>query len=532
MKSSSRRQQVLRGTLLLTIASFVAKLLSAVYRIPFQNMVGNIGFYVYQQIYPIYGIGMTFALTGLPVFISKLVVDTKDPKDKVALAMKVQNILIVVCLTGFCVLQFAAGMIAHKMDDFRLAPVIQSVSWMFLFVPFLSTWRGYFQGKMEMRPTAYSQVIEQVVRVSVILLVGYWAVKSAASPYKMGQFAMLSAPVAGFCALLFVVIWLRYRPVPLNWRSRLPTIQNRLLIKRIFLEGGTLCLVSAVMLLLQLADSFSVVAGLQSFGYSLAEAQNIKGIYDRSQTLVQLGQVLSVASATAVLPGLVLANKRHQDVTFRHVAATNLRTNLAISLAMSAGLFGLMPQINRLLFASSELNLTISLYCLSIILTSILMTYNMILQSKDKYLQTMIAIVGGFLIKVLVNQTFVGQLGIIGASTATLLSLGVMVLLMNVLSRKELARLISLKQISKLLLVLVAMLIVVELIVLGIDVINFSLNPRIEALIITAVAIPFGVVTFFGGCVAFKVFTNREWLAIPMVGKFLKIKGVTTHENR
>nr|WP_252893205.1 oligosaccharide flippase family protein [Lentilactobacillus otakiensis] len=184
MKNSSRRQQVLRGTLLLTIASFVAKLLSAVYRIPFQNMVGNIGFYVYQQIYPIYGIGMTFALTGLPVFISKLVVDTKDSRDRVALAMKIQNILIVVCLTVFCILQFAAGLIALKMDDPKLAPVIQSVSWMFLFIPFLSTWRGYFQGKMEMRPTAYSQVIEQVVRVSTILLVGYWAVKSVASLIK------------------------------------------------------------------------------------------------------------------------------------------------------------------------------------------------------------------------------------------------------------------------------------------------------------------------------------------------------------
>ena len=36
-------------------------------------MVGNTGFYVYQQVYPIYGIGMTFALTGFPVFVSNVV---------------------------------------------------------------------------------------------------------------------------------------------------------------------------------------------------------------------------------------------------------------------------------------------------------------------------------------------------------------------------------------------------------------------------------------------------------------------------
>ncbi len=532
MKNSSRRQLVLKGTLLLTVASFIAKILSAVYRIPFQNMVGNIGFYVYQQIYPIYGIGMTFALTGLPVFISKLVVDTKDENEKAALAFKIQNILLVICLLIFCFLQLGAGFIAQSMDDYRLAPVIRSVSWMFLFIPFLSTWRGYFQGKMEMRPTAYSQVIEQVVRVSVILLVAYWAVKSAVNPYHMGQMAMLSAPVAGACALLVIGIWLKRYHLPAGFKRHSVTINNPVLVKRILLEGGTLCLVSAVMLMLQLADSFSVVAGLQKYGYSLMAAQNIKGIYDRSQTLVQLGQVFSIASATAVLPGLVLANKRHQNITFQHIAATNLRTNLAVSLAMTVGLAALMPQVNRLLFASSELNLTISLYCVSIIFTAVLMTYNVILQSKNSYLKTMVSIIAGFLTKIVVNQFFIGKIGIVGASLATLLSLVIMIGLMNVLSRDELAKLISFKQIGKLAIILIAMAGTVKLIAWGLAAGIPMTNLRIEALVISCIAIPAGIVVFFAGCVLLKAFTVREWLAIPMVGKFLKIKGVTTHENR
>lgn len=532
MKNKSRRQLALKGTVLLTVASFVAKLLSAVYRIPFQNMVGNIGFYVYQQIYPIYGIGMTIALTGLPVFISKLVVDTKDPKDKIALAFRIQNILLIICLLVFCMLQFAAGIIAHCMDDANLAPVIQSVSWMFLFIPFLSSWRGYFQGRMEMRPTAYSQVIEQVVRVSVILLVGYWAVQSAQSPYYMGQFAMLSAPIAGFCALVFIGSWVRRHPFPKGFRSHPSKIHNTRLIKRILLEGGTLCLVSAVMLLLQLADSFSVVSGLRAFGESLISAQNIKGIYDRSQTLVQLGQVFSIASATAVLPGLVLANNQHQEITFKHIATTNLRTNLAISLAMSVGLFAMMPQVNRLLFASSELNMTISLYCVSIILTSVLMTYNVILQSKNKYLKTMLSILVGFLIKVMVNQFFISRIGIVGASLATLLSLMVMIVLMNILNRSDLKQLISFRQVAKLIVVLAVMAGSVKLIVYAIRAMKLFSNLRIESLLISCAAIPIGIVIFFSGCVLLKIFTIREWLAIPMVGKFLKIKGVTTHENR
>ncbi|WP_422730474.1 oligosaccharide flippase family protein [Lentilactobacillus rapi] len=80
---------------------------------------------------------------------------------------------------------------------------------MFLLIPFLSSWRGYFQGKLDMKPTAYSQVVEQVIRVTVILAVAFWAARSLVNPYKMGTIAMLSAPIAGLAALMIVRSWVK-----------------------------------------------------------------------------------------------------------------------------------------------------------------------------------------------------------------------------------------------------------------------------------------------------------------------------------
>lgn len=40
-------RRVMQGAFVLTIASFIAKVLSALYRIPLQNLVGDEGFYVY-----------------------------------------------------------------------------------------------------------------------------------------------------------------------------------------------------------------------------------------------------------------------------------------------------------------------------------------------------------------------------------------------------------------------------------------------------------------------------------------------------
>ena len=73
---------MIQGTVILTLTSFVVKVLSAVYRVPYQNLVGDEGFYVYQQIYPIYGIGMTLALTGLPLYLSKVLAGTKTAEEE------------------------------------------------------------------------------------------------------------------------------------------------------------------------------------------------------------------------------------------------------------------------------------------------------------------------------------------------------------------------------------------------------------------------------------------------------------------
>ena len=82
-------QKTMRGAVILSCAGLAAKILSAFYRIPFQNIVGNTGFYVYQQVYPIYGIGMTFALSGFPVYISKLIAEQENDLHRLQLSRQI-----------------------------------------------------------------------------------------------------------------------------------------------------------------------------------------------------------------------------------------------------------------------------------------------------------------------------------------------------------------------------------------------------------------------------------------------------------
>ncbi len=80
------RKDWLRGAFILTLAALFTKILSAFYRIPYQNIAGDVGFYIYQQVYPFYGIFLALSTYGYPVAISKLIAQNKQPTYEFAVA--------------------------------------------------------------------------------------------------------------------------------------------------------------------------------------------------------------------------------------------------------------------------------------------------------------------------------------------------------------------------------------------------------------------------------------------------------------
>ena len=117
----------MQGAFVLTAASFVAKLLSAIYRVPYQNFAGDEGFYVYQQVYPIYGIAMTLALSGLPQFISKYVAEQKEPREQRRALEELFPLISAFGLILWALFFFSSQPLANWMGDRNLAPLIQVV---------------------------------------------------------------------------------------------------------------------------------------------------------------------------------------------------------------------------------------------------------------------------------------------------------------------------------------------------------------------------------------------------------------------
>jgi PST family polysaccharide transporter len=296
----SQEGSMWRGTVVLTIAAFVTKLFSALYRIPYQNIVGDVGFYIYQQVYPIYGIAMSLSLYGYPIVISKLIAERIAVRDRTGIASVLQVSLLFLCSLGlfiFTVLYIGAAQLAIWMGDGKLAPSIRLLSISFLLFPFVALLRGYFQGHNKMVPTAVSQVGEQFVRVSGILFLSYWFIKSGYDVYTCGTAAMAGTLAGGLTALLLLTaFWIRREN-----RGRIHIKTNhaeaRRIISYLFIKGIIICVTNMVLTLIPLVDSFLLLSLLgQQGGESMEHAKLLKGIYDRGQPLIQLGTVASACS--------------------------------------------------------------------------------------------------------------------------------------------------------------------------------------------------------------------------------------------
>lgn len=521
-------KKTMNSAVLLSLAALIAKILSAVYRVPFQNIVGNTGFYVYQQVYPIYGVGMTIALTGLPVFLSKLIAEQKNKEQQVNTIKKVFILLSIFSLFLFSLIFFGSGWIAKGMGDVQLIPIIQSVSWLFLLIPLLTTTRGYFQGTFRMMPTAVSQVVEQVVRVAVILIAALMYQFLEWDIYQMGTVAMSSAWIAGLAAsLILVIAFLRKKKTDEKFSSRLEAplelISYTTLTKRFMTEGIAICLLSALLILLQLVDSFTLYKGLTYSGMSSQLAKNAKGIYDRGQPLIQLGMIVATAFSTTLLPVLSRAFSEKKEKEFIRSASSMVRITATFSLAATTGLIVLMPYINQLLFGDRSGVGVLRIYMVAILFASLIGTYNAILQSQNHHYLTIGALLVGLLTKWFVNNWLIVKFGTIGASLATVLSLGLILFVIQLglphTLKKEAAKN---RIVLKLVLLSLLMAIVVGVATQVAE--NWLLNGgnRLEAFTLTIIGVTIGIGVFSYGLFRLDVLTIREWLSLPFGKKMLR----------
>ncbi|MGF7015769.1 putative polysaccharide biosynthesis protein [Ornithinibacillus bavariensis] len=504
------------GALLLSVAGLISKILSAGYRIPLQNLTGDIGFYIYQQVYPIIGIAMALALYGFPTAISKLAAE----KDRISFKyfmLPILFILFLICGTFSFLLFVNADAIATKIGDKQLVFAYQLASMVFLIVPFTALLRGIFQGKSFMKPTAYSQIGEQVVRVFVIIMVAVMVSYGGWDLYRLGPAAGI-ASIGGSIFALCILIYFYIKDRPSSFVTY--TIPWKEYGRTIIVFGLIASLNHMILLILQFADAFTMVPSLIEYGLSPTEAMEAKGVFDRGQPLIQIGAVLGSSFGLALVPAISRKGtiNKHRETSAQISGA--LKISFILAAGASIGLIMLFPKVNSLLFQDNQGTLSLSILMVAVVLSALVITASSVLQGLDNEIWVALFILSAFLIKWLFNIFLVPHYGIIGSAIATVLSLLFLIVALVFRLKRIMGgeKLIQMKWIG-FVLAISGMVIVVWLAELLIGTYDLS---RFGLLIYILIVSTVGAITYLSLLVRFNVFLDSELSLLPFGSRLIR----------
>ena len=420
---SFKKNAILKGALALAAGTFIAKILGALYRIPLTNLLGGEGLGLYQTVFPVYCVLLDFAGAGVPSALSKIISSyTGEEKEKYASDILKSSLILFAAIgfTGTLSMFFFSRPLAVLQGnaDAWLGYVFLSPA--VVLVALLSCYRGYFQAKMNMAPTAVSQIAEQAVKLAAGLFFAYVFMPNV--PLAVGG-ATLAVSISELAALLYLLITFRVKRAsgaefyPYDralFRSQASTV-----IK--FTVPVTL--VGIAIPFSQVIDSFIVVNLLKAYR---SDATTLYGLFSgAANTVINLPVALCYGIAAVAIPAV--AGAKNRESGDRNAVKTLLMT-LAVSLPFALIVAATSKPAVNVLFGSlpqSEKDVTVNLLrimSVNVVFLSFLQTENAVLIGKNKPYFPVLSLGIGIAVKTALQIALlpIGRINIYGSAIASI----------------------------------------------------------------------------------------------------------------
>lgn len=326
--SVNYKSKYLSSAFLLLVTSVIVKVIGAVYKIPLTSFIGAVGRGYFATAYnlclPIHAITMG----AFPIAISRLVSQYNavgDTKMVFALKRASSRLMLIVGLVGMGIMlvlaipysKYVAGAPKSIYTILILAPSV-------LFSSMAASYRGYYEGFMNMLPTSISQTLEALIklvfglifsRLAMVYLFDYFSSKgtpddkilSLAYPFTSAA-AMLGVTFGSFVSLAFV--WLYYlinkAPKPSD------TVDTRLANRELLSFSFPIMISTAVQSFFQFLDTATVQYSLGNIPIDIlkerySSALTVANIADKDVTTYVYGLLSSSLDFKNLIPGVTMA---------------------------------------------------------------------------------------------------------------------------------------------------------------------------------------------------------------------------------
>lgn len=432
---------LIKGTAILTLGMFLSKVLGVIYIIPFYSLVGKDNIGLYQYAYIPYNLMLAVAISGAPLAFSKFVAKYNSLGDYETGRRLLRSGLLTMMITGFFGFLLMYGFaetlakmtITDKEEIYTLEDVTSAIQWVsfaLIVVPFMSLWRGFFQGYNYMMPTAVSQLVEQIVRIIFLLGSAYIVMEIVGGTPKTAiQFAVLSAAVGAVGGVLVLFYYWKKKKPEYN-ELRLNSVESydvrlRDMYREILTYAIPIVFLGVANPLFQFVDLLTFNRAMDAAG-NLPETDLLGILNLTAHKLVMIPVMLATGFSMALIPLITRYFTLNEHKSLTRTLDQSFQMIVFLTLPAVVGMTLLSDELYHLFYENSEIGSEIlSHYLPAAILFALFPVTASILQGINQQKWIILNLLTGLLLKLSLNIPLIKLFETDGAIAATMIGYSV-----------------------------------------------------------------------------------------------------------
>ncbi|MBE6631443.1 MAG: polysaccharide biosynthesis protein [Ruminococcaceae bacterium] len=413
------------GVLILAISNLIIKVIGVTLKIPLHSLLDDDGMFFYNTAYEIYVWFYMISTAGLPVAVSIMISESRA-KGNFAEVKKIfritMTLFIIVGLIGTFILWFGAHAFAdaYKMELTYLS--IRAIAPTLFFICISSAIRGFYQGYQNMLPTAISQLIEAVGKLSIGIAFALYAINRGYEKYQIAAFTILGLTIGVLLGMIYLVVSKAF------FRSELYDAEyastpctdcvrgTKVLLKTLVVIAIPITLSSSVMSFSNMIDGMIISRQLQAIGYTEKMVETVYGNYKTlAVSMFNFPPALIYPISYSIVPLLSSAIARNDSQRIKIAMNSTFKVVSLIALPCTFGLAVLAEPILSLLFNKNSADMAapyLAVLSCSLLFLGMVTVSNAMLQAYKLERKPIISMIAGCLVKVAVSYILVGTPGI------------------------------------------------------------------------------------------------------------------------
>lgn len=442
-----REQSTTKGFAVLSMAGIVVKLLSLFYVPLLIGIIGTEGYGIYAAAYEAFSFIYILTNTGMQTAISKQVAELvalNNSKDAVRTFKIARTMLLVIGATMSIILVIFSGPIARMTSNEQSYFAIVCLSPAILLTTVLASYRGYFQGRSVMTPTAISQILEQIINVIFSLmfaklLLNTGGIIDGAAGGTIGT--VLGALIAG------IYLIHKYKKIKFVRKSEtdkdihVKRLSTKQIIRKLFKYGMPITISAGLQYLGNITDLLLVKKRLLLAGLTERQGNIAYGMLGQYKSLIGVPLAIITALSASIIPSISRAVALGNKKALKEKINFTFKMSYMISIPCAVGFAVLSKEIYMILYPGNVEGYKLLMYgSVLVVLMSIVQIQTVILQCTNRFYPVLASLSIGVICKFILNYFLVSspELNINGVMIANAAWFGIPMIINNEIMKKSL----------------------------------------------------------------------------------------------